>query len=132
MERTMPKAEHDSITIPAASPLRPARRAFLANTAYATVAALGAAGVLYAKAEAASPHPDAELVAIGHEAERLVAEYDRLMVRFFEVPDGDPAVNAISDEADIPFDRLNVLNDRALELKATTMEGAGTDETLRI
>jgi hypothetical protein len=123
MECTMPKATHDSITIPPAPPL-PARRAFMTGTAYATIAALGAAGVLYTKADAATPHPDAELIAIGQEAAPLIAEYRAIYARFFALPHGHPDHGTIADEGDAPSERIAVLLTRANELRATTVAGA--------
>jgi len=76
------------------------------------------------------PHPDAELIAIGHEAAGLSEEYERHIVAYFALPKDSPDLQRVSELADPAYDRLQVLFDRAADVEAKTIRGVAAKARL--
>ncbi len=72
---------------------------------------------------AETPHPDNELIAIGREAEPLLAEDKRFAKVWWTLDADSPDINAWAAQWRPIDDRLFALMDRARELKASTLEG---------
>ena len=112
------------------------RRGLFHTTGCTTLAGLAAA-VVGSEARAmetmpATDQPDAELIAIGHEATDLIEQRKPLEARWWAIPKPSsgrfsPAANleaeAVSDALQPIDKRLEALSDRAIDLQAITHEG---------
>jgi hypothetical protein len=92
--------------------------------AFASVGLTAGAAATVADAALPSPHPDAELIAMGREAAPLIAEAERLAAQWFALPPGpNPDLHRIAAAEEPIVNRLEELFDRALELPAITHDG---------
>lgn len=69
------------------------------------------------------PDADAQLVAIGREAEPLAEQWHRLLNVWWSLEVPHPNMERCADAMQVPLDRLRDVADAALPLQATTPEG---------
>lgn len=99
------------------------RRGFLAGAA-------GMAAATVPLAAQAGVHPDAELIAIGQEAAPLAAKFRANAAAFFALGAGHPDLQRVADLNDAPCERLDELVARAMQLRASSLEGCAAKAVL--
>ena len=65
---------------------------------------------------------DAQLGAIGTEAQRLSADYSRMLAKWWTIQPGDPQLEAHAAKMDGPHGRLSELSDQVVNMRATSPE----------
>ena len=105
------------------------RRALMGNAGMAALAGIaGAAIVMPDKLSGmmpSAPSPDAELIAIGREANALLEQRRPLAARWWTMSERHPDLEAVANAMEPIDERLDDLTQRARELPATTREGMG-------
>lgn len=93
------------------------RRLLLASAAAAAVVAPPACAAF------ASPSPDAELLRLGAEFDRLIAEGDLRRARFCAAPDGTDEARALGAEYEAFWPQNEAAANRIMATPPTTLEG---------
>lgn len=87
------------------------------------VLASAAAAALIPAAVTASPSPDATLMRLGAEWQRLIAKGDSMWARFCAAPDGTNEARALGAECDAFSLQLEAAADKVMAAQPATLEG---------
>lgn len=87
------------------------------------VLASAAAAALIPAAVTASPSPDAELIRLGAEFDRIIAEGDRLWARFLAAPDGSDECRALGADCEAFSPQAEAAADRIMATPPATLAG---------
>lgn len=99
------------------------RRNALASAAAVAVAIPPACAVAPQAIAAAAPSPDAELLRLGAEFDRLTAEGDLLWARFCAAPDDAANKRALGDECEAFYPQQEAAANRIMATFPATLEG---------